>query len=59
MADLKNVKTAIDGNKLVIQIDLGVDFGVSKSGKSVIVASTGGFTAIAGGFALNLNVIKK
>jgi galactitol-specific phosphotransferase system IIB component len=60
---IKNIKTEVDKNGiLTIEIDLTKDFGKSKSGKTIVVASTGGFAPIPDwkeGFALNLNVVKK
>lgn len=39
---MQNVAMKRDGNKLVIEIDLGQDLGPSASGKTHIVASTRG-----------------
>ena len=38
----KNVAMEIKGDKLVITVDLTKEFGVSSSGKSIIIASTEG-----------------
>lgn len=38
----KNVAMEIKGDKLVITVDLTKKFGVSSSGKSIIIASTEG-----------------
>jgi len=61
---MKNVEITVVGSTLTIKVDLTKDFGLSSTGKSRTVASTGGFTRLeAGGpnagLALNLNVIKK
>jgi hypothetical protein len=64
MADFKgsdlgrNVKAKRVGNILTLTIDLDADFGPSSSGKSTIVASTGGNKALAGGFNIGVNVYK-
>lgn len=39
---MKNINTEIKGDKLIVTIDLSKDFGKSKSGKSVVIASTEG-----------------
>jgi hypothetical protein len=43
-----NVKSVRDGDKLYIEIDLTADMGASKSGKSILVASTGGNRTVSG-----------
>lgn len=37
-----NIEKKIEGNKLIIEVDLSQDFGASGSGKSIVVASTKG-----------------
>lgn len=39
---LKNVQLKVEGNKLIIVVDLDQEFGLSSSGKSITVASTEG-----------------
>ncbi len=39
---MKNVGFTIDGNMLTITVDLSKDFGMSASGKSMIIATTEG-----------------
>ena len=39
---MKNVEMAVEGEILIIKVDLSKDFGPSKSGKTIIVASTEG-----------------
>lgn len=39
---MKNVKTTIEGSKLLIEVDLAQPGEVSKSGKSIVIASTEG-----------------
>jgi hypothetical protein len=44
----QNVAVEVKGNTLVISVDLAQTFGLSGSGKSVIIASTGGNIAVPG-----------
>ncbi len=39
---MKNVEMTIEEETLIIKVDLSKDFGPSKSGKTIIVASTDG-----------------
>lgn len=39
---MKNVEMKVEGNKLIIVVDLNQEFGLSSSGKSITVASTEG-----------------
>jgi hypothetical protein len=39
---MKNVEMTVEGNILIIKVDLTKDFGPSSSKKSIIIASTGG-----------------
>ena len=57
----QNIKGEIADDKLVLEVDLGVDCGLSKSQKSIIVASTRGCAKIPGNFGLtvNLNVFRR
>ena len=43
---MKNVEFAVEGNILTIKIDLSKEFGLSSSGKNIIVASTEGNVTI-------------
>jgi hypothetical protein len=45
---MKNVEMTLEEDTLVIKIDLRKDFGQSKSGKTIIVASTEGNTTVPG-----------
>jgi hypothetical protein len=54
-----NIKVAVDGDILVLRIDLSKNFGKSKSGKSVIVASSKGNKEVVDGFILGLNIYTK
>jgi len=37
-----NVETKIEGNKLIIEVDLTKDRGLSSSGKNILIATTSG-----------------
>jgi len=39
---MKNVELRREGNHLIIKVDLSKNFGPSKTGKSIIIASTEG-----------------
>ena len=59
---MKNVKIKTEGRKLFIEIDLDKDFGLSKSGKTTIIASTGGNRPVDGETVptfIGVNVYKK
>ena len=43
---MKNVEMNVEGNKLIITVDLDQEFGPSSSGKSITIASTEGNVAI-------------
>ncbi len=45
---MKNVEMNVEGNKLIIVVDLNQEFGLSSSGKSVTIASTEGNIAVPG-----------
>jgi hypothetical protein len=55
-----NIETRLDGNKLIIEIDLSKDYGVSASGKSIKVASTNGNVGVPGKeeIKMGINVYK-
>jgi hypothetical protein len=57
---MKNVETSVDGNILTIKVDLSKDFGASKSGKTIVIASTEGNVGVPGneGTKLGLNIYK-
>ena len=58
---MKNVEMKIDKNKLIITVDLKKEFGKSKSGKSITIASTEGNAAVDGtdDVKIGLNVYRK
>ena len=45
---MKNVEMTVDGNALVIKVDLSKEFGPSASGKTIIIATTEGNVSIPG-----------
>ena len=53
----ENIEARVEGRKLIIEIDLDHDFGLSSTGKSTTIASSRGNAAIAGtdGGVLGLN----
>ncbi len=61
MAQVKNVTHRVEGTKLIIEVDTTQNFGPSSSGKTNMVASSGGFLKIdqVPGLSLSLNVCKK
>ena len=56
---MKNVEMTVEENTLIIKVDLSKDFGPSKSGKTIIVASTEGNVSVPGrDEKMGLNVYK-
>jgi len=56
---VENVKWEVKDGKLIIEIDLTQEFGLSKSGKTITIASTKGNKKIDGTDAvIGLNVYK-
>ncbi len=58
---MKNVDMSVNGNTLTIEVDLSKDFGETKSGKSISIASTDGNVSIPGNddIKIGLNVYRK
>lgn len=58
---MKNMEMRREGSKLIIEVDLTKDFGVSKSGKSKIIASSEGNISIPDDeeIKIGLNIYKK
>jgi hypothetical protein len=58
---MKNVEMTVEGNILIMKVDLTKDFGPSSSGKTIIIASTEGNVAVDGHEAakVGLNVYRK
>ena len=57
---MKNVELSVEGDKLIITVDLKQDFGPSASGKSITIASTEGNVALPGHeeIKIGLNIYK-
>jgi hypothetical protein len=59
---MQNVEMRVEKNKLIIEVDLTKTFGPSKSGKTMIVASTSGNAGLPGvnkeQIKVGLNVFK-
>ena len=57
---MNNMTMAVKGDVLTVTIDLSKEVGPSKSGKTIIVAGTGGNASIEGheGFKIGVNVYK-
>ena len=45
---MKNITEKVSGNILTITVDLSKKFGTSKSGKSIVIASTEGNISVEG-----------
>ena len=43
---MKNVEMTVEGETIIIKVDLNRDFGPSKSGKTIIIASTEGNVSV-------------
>jgi hypothetical protein len=56
---MKNVKLTVNGDKLLIEVDLTKEFGPSSSGKSIVIASTEGNQPVGkDNIKIGLNVYK-
>lgn len=53
---MTNVDMKLDGNRLIITADLSKDFGPSKSGKTTIIATTGGNVSVPGHEAVKVGL---
>lgn len=58
---MKNVEMQVEGNTLVIKVDLTKEFGPSSSGKTIIIATSEGNQSIPDRpeVKIGLNVYKK
>jgi hypothetical protein len=58
---MKNIEMKLNGQQLVITVDLTKDFGMSKSGKSITIASTEGNISVPEheDIKIGLNIYKK
>ena len=53
---MENVNKRIDGHTLTLTVDLNRRLGASKTGKTVVIASTKGNVQVAPGIYVGLNV---
>jgi len=53
---MDNIQIEVKDNKAIITIDLSKDFGPSKSGKTIVVASTRGNVPIPGAETIHLGL---
>ena len=56
---MKNLEFKVEGSVLTIKVDLSKTFGASKTGKSIIIASSEGNQPVAPGIVAGINVYKK
>ena len=58
---MKNIKMTVDGSKLIIEVDLTQEHGISSSGKSIMIASSEGNAPVPGReeIKVGLNVYRK
>ena len=58
---MKNVDMKVEGNILTIKVDLSKEFGLSGSGKSIVLALSEGNQTVPGtdGIKIGLNVYRK
>ena len=59
---MENVEMKVEGNVLVIRVKLDADLGPSKSGKTTMIATTGGNQPVPGSTKatfIGLNVYKR
>ncbi|NUQ34321.1 MAG: hypothetical protein HUU29_05215 [Planctomycetaceae bacterium] len=57
---MKNIEMSVEGESLVLKIDLSKSFGPSSSGKTIIVASSEGNVTVPGrSEKIGLNVYRK
>ena len=50
---MTNVEMTVKGKKLVIEVDLTQSHGLSKSGKTIIIGTTHGFSQVSNGEGTN------
>jgi ABC-type uncharacterized transport system YnjBCD ATPase subunit len=57
---MKNVEMRVEGQRLIITVDLTADHGPSSSGKTTIIATTGGNVEVPGreDVKVGLNIYK-
>lgn len=57
---MKNIEMSVEGESLVLKIDLSKSFGPSSSGKTIIVASSEGNVTVPGrSEKIGINVYRK
>jgi len=58
---MKNIEMKVEGDILIIKVDLTKEFGPSSSGKTIIIASSEGNQSVPDkdGIKIGLNVYKK
>ena len=58
---MKNIDMTVEENILTIRVDLAKEFGISKSGKSITIASTEGNVSVPGHeeIKIGLNIYRK
>jgi ABC-type uncharacterized transport system YnjBCD ATPase subunit len=56
---MKNLELEVKDSILTITVDLSKELGPSASGKSTLIASTGGAVTVEGGARVNLSVYRK
>lgn len=58
---MRNVEMKVEENTLIIKVDFSKEYGESKSGKTIIIASTDGNTSIPDNpdVKIGLNIYKK
>ena len=56
---MKNIEIVTQGTTLTLTIDLSKSQGPSKSGKSIVIATTGGNKEIAPGIYMGVNIYRK
>jgi hypothetical protein len=57
---MQNIEIKVEGQKLILTIDLSKEIGLSSTGKTVLIASTGGNARVAGfdDVRVGLNIYK-
>lgn len=57
---MDNIDMKVAGNVLTIKIDMSKEFGASSSGKSIVIATTGGNVTVPGtDNKIGINVYRK
>ncbi len=56
---MKNIEIEREGSKLTLTIDLAKTQGPSKSGKSIVIATTGGNKEVAPKIYMGVNIYQK